>query len=125
MDTYDEHRNKITTTAAATVNQDDIHKIRLAVQAAVSAELLTSDDDWNIYLQSIQHALNMIKDGIKGLTGQLTDPRVVNQDLFMQIKMALVELEGEQRALEWAISLPKSIKETGKIAKALHDKVPV
>lgn len=124
-ETFDEHQRRISATRTAGNKQDDIHKIRLAIQASVAAKLLTNDENWDVYLRYVQHAVDMIDQGITARKEQLEDHRVVNQDLFMQIKIALVDLQGQKLALEWAMTLPKTIKETGEIAKDLHDKVPV
>ena len=43
-----------------------------------------------------------------------------------QTGSVVVQRMTEQKAaLEWALELPKSIKETGKIARELHKKLPV
>ena len=124
MRTYDEHKKLNIKRQAKSDTQDDIHKIKLAMQAAVSAELLTKDENWDVYLQSLQYAIEMIQKGIEARKAQLEDPRTVDQNLLMQLKISLADLQGQLLALEWAIGLPNSIKSTGKLARKLHDNVP-
>ena len=71
------------------------------------------------------YAVNIIDEHIAARKMQLEDPRVVNQDLIIQIKISLEGMQNQKRALVWAMELPKSIKETGKIARELNDKLPV
>ena len=124
MQTYDDFKRLDMARAGKTDTQDDIHKIKLAIQAAVSAELLTKDPNWDVYLSYLQHACELIQVGVDQRKAQLEDPRIVDQNTIMQLKISLADLNGQLLACQWAMELPSAIKDTGKLARDLHDKVP-
>lgn len=124
MQTYDEHKRINVARKTKSDAADDIHKIKLAMQASVSADLLMKDENWDAYLRYIQYAIEKIQEGIDMRKEQLEDPRVVDQNMIMQLKISLADLKGQLLALQWTLELPSSIKETGKLARNLHEKVP-
>ena len=119
MTTFDSWRRQ-TDASKPEQTPDDMRKIRLAIQAAVSADLLVNDKNWDPYLRYVQAACEQIAAGIEAREEQLRDPRMVDQNAIMQIKIALADLNGQRLALKWALTLPSAISKTGKIAKDLH-----
>ncbi len=120
METFDGYTKRVMTNNNK-LDSENVRKIRIAIQAAASADLLTNDKDWDPYLRYIQHAIDIISDMISKREEQLHNPHVVNHEAILLIKLALADLNGQKLALLWAIELPKQIKETGEIAKDLYD----
>lgn len=112
--TYDEwfERNK----SEAPKDQVDI---RLAIRAAVHAENLTSNEIWNQFLGYLQGGLEECRKRLETYRDRLLSPYVVDQQEILLIKIAIADLEGQTKAVEWIIELPKSILETGEIARKL------
>ena len=94
--------------------------IKIALQAAVQAENLTGDKHWDYYLQCLQGEVDAHKAAAATMLERLADPRLVDHNTILQMKMALTDINARIVALEWAIRLPHEIKETGKAAKALE-----
>ena len=93
--------------------------LRLVLQAAVQADNLTGDQHWDYYLQCLQGKVEEFQAAERHNLERLADSRVIDHSALLTVKMALADIRATIRALEWAIELPQSIKETGKAAKAL------
>ena len=120
QETYDGYHRR-TQEVLKAENTIDPRTIRLAMQAAVSADKLMGDQNWDPYLQSIQYAVECVDKDIENCKEQLYNPRIVDQSIMMQLKITLAGLEGQKLALDWAISLPSDICKNGEAAKKLHD----
>ncbi len=94
--------------------------IKLALQAAVLAENLTGDKHWDHYLQCLQGEVERAREAERSQIEALTNPRLVDHDTIIRLKMGLEGIRTTIYVLEWAIGLPSEIKETGKAAKALE-----
>lgn len=119
-ETYDEYKRR-TGKEQKKQNTVDPKTVRLVMQAAVNAELLMGDQNWDPYLQAMQYAVECINDQIDACKEQLHNPRIVDQNTLMQYKIALSGLESQKFALEWAVALPRDIKDNGKRAKDLYE----
>ncbi len=82
-------------------------------QAAVSANQLTGDPAWDIYLQHLQQAILEYEAMAEMHEVQLTLPETVNHDQIVRLKIKLAEAKGHAAGLSFALDLPKRIKEMG------------
>ena len=89
------------------------------LQAGVSAERLTHNDDWDKYLAYLESALARTKLARDDILERMAGPEVVVAEEFYRTKHELTKFSGMIAALEWAMELPKSIIESGDAAREL------
>jgi len=123
METYDNYRKrrKIKPLSERGNAKEDKAQNLLAIQAAVSAELLMQDPNWDPYLQRIKYAIEEIEKRVVEYKEQLQDYRMVDQNSIMSIKIRLADYSGQLLALQWALELPKDIQTNGDLARKLHN----
>lgn len=103
------------------VAPDNFH---LALQAAVLAENLTGDKHWDYFLQCLQGALEDSRDREIDILKRLGSPDYIVYETLVRLKLALAHAQGMISTLVWAITLPREIKETGKVAQELPSADP-
>ena len=124
-ETYDGYRKAQLRRAATAANTpENVRMLRLAAQASASAELLTGDKNWDVFLRYMANALKTIDKRIEDVKAMIEHPRCVDQNALMHLKIQLADFKGQRLALDWVMELPKAIKETGHAAKAYMDKLP-
>ena len=121
FDTYRKRQKSNSVRNPAQAKEDKAQNL-LAIQAAVSAEHLMQDVNWDPYLQRIQHAIEEIEARLVDYKAQLTDHRLVDQNSIMHIKIRISEYHGQLFALQWVLQLPKDIQTNGDLARELHKK---
>lgn len=99
------------------VAPDNFH---LAAQAAVLVENLTGDKHWDYFLQCLQGKVEHAQEAERSQLAALTNPKLVDHDTIIRLKMGLEGIRTTIDVLEWVIALPHEIKETGKVAEALE-----
>lgn len=113
---YDEWRR---VQASAGPSAPDVGSIRLAVRAAVHAEHLTSNETWDGFLGYIEGAKEECSAAIESCQNSLCNTHLVSYDDILHIKLVLSDLDGQLKALDWVLELPKALLETGEIAREL------
>ena len=93
--------------------------IRLAVRAAVHATDLTNNPTWDTFLGYIAGAKEQVENAKQSYRDALLNPFTVGHDDLLRAKIALADLEGQIKALDWIVELPKAILETGGKAREL------
>ena len=83
-------------------------------QAAVSAELLTSDPHWDYFLSIIQEDINQTEELVKSLQEQLTSATIVNHDDIIKLKIGIAQFEARISVLRQMQEVPKTIIEQAK-----------
>lgn len=97
--------------------RSQIGHLELLHQAAVRAELLTGDPQWDTYMSFLQDTVNKTQAIRSRYEEILSDPNVVDDGEMRRAKIGVIECTSAINALEAAISLPKMLKDTGEIAK--------
>lgn len=92
---------------------------RLLEQSVVSAESLTNDPNWNVFLQYLQSDMKRWEGMRDGMLNILRDPTVVNHEQIIAAKIGYAEADGYIKALQAVIAKPKDIVDDGKDARAL------
>ncbi len=87
------------------------------VQAQVKMENLTGDQYWDIYLSYLQDVFERVSVQAGQARDQLCDPRLVDSNAIMGVKLELAGLNGQIKMLEAIIGLPKAIMESSEMAK--------
>lgn len=98
---------------------DEIRHLHALRQAEVSADKLTGDPDWDVYLSYLQHAVDSTQEQKRALERRLHSPDLVEHVEILKTKMALAECTARIDAWNAAISLPVDIKKNGNKAKDL------
>ena len=96
------------------IDRDDIKRIQ---QAAVSAERLTGNPDWDIYQSYIQSALERLEKDKTDLADGILTPNCVDHTQLMIRKAMYAKVIGQIELLQQIIDLPKRIIEMGGKAK--------
>ncbi len=121
--TYDEHQarfeEKRAESAAAHRPQ-----LEMLAQAAVKAELLTGDPNWDRFLSYLQAAAEATEAQRDGFAAIIADPATVNHERIMGAKIGLAECKGRLEAWNAVIALPKDLVEMGAQAKTLLERLP-
>ena len=81
----------------------------VVLRAALDAEKLLGDPNWDRYLEMLQGAVKEIE-SLQTTWGQrLRDPMLLDHAGLLQAKTALTDLDAQHRALSWAMELPKAL----------------
>ena len=123
MLTYDEHMQRVEKTKNDSLAS---HRPQLEMlrQASVSAESLTGNPHWDIFLQYLAAAIEDTEGQKKGFSDALADPSVVDTNDIMKAKLSLAECNGRIDAWKFVLSLPKDIIGMGTQAKELLGRMP-
>lgn len=87
------------------------------VQAQVKMELLTGDQYWDIFLSYLQSSLEALRVQESQIRDQLCMPGLVDPNAMMEVKLDLVGVSNQAKAIEAIIGLPKAIMESSEKAK--------
>ncbi len=101
---------------------DKVHQLRTVERAALKAQAITGDPNWDNYLTYLQAAIDNTEQQHKRLQEQLCGDVVELVDM-MRIKLALAECNGRLIAWRAARDLPKDLIENGDKARDLLTKV--
>jgi len=93
------------------------HKIIALRQAAVKANWLVKDTNWDTYLTYIQADIEEFDVIIRSARQIMEDPATVNHDDLMKAKLVLLEAKAMKKALNIAITYPSQIVKEGKELK--------
>jgi hypothetical protein len=88
-------------------------------QAEVSATLLTGDQNWDVFLQFLQSAVDTTKAQKTSLEERYLDPGLVNPDEIMKDKILIMLCAERIKAWETVIALPVDIMSQGEKARSL------
>ena len=99
-------------------------QLEMLRQAAVPAEALTGDQNWDIHLRYVQAAIEDTEGQREAFQAILNDPRTVNSDELMAAKIAMVECGGRIEAFKACLSLPSDLMAMGEQAKELLERMP-
>lgn len=94
-------------------------QLSLFLQAGVSAERLTHNDDWDKFLGYLESAYERTKDARASTLERLAGPEVVGVEEFYRNKYELTRFASMVETLEWVMSLPKTLIENGEAARDL------
>lgn len=87
------------------------------VRAAPKMELLTNSEPWDQYLTYLQAALDLTNDQLEYNNKLMLDPNSWDNESLMRTKMNLLRLREKKEVLEFVMTMPKELIETGEIAK--------
>lgn len=87
------------------------------VRAAPKMELLTGSDSWDQYLTYLQAALDLTNEQLEYNNILMLDPNSWDNESLMRTKMNLLRLREKKEVLEFVMTMPKELIETGEIAK--------
>ncbi len=90
--------------------------LRMLSQAAVSANHLTADPSWDIFLSYLQDMLEKATKARDGIMLELARPDLVNPDAVLQRRIGVIRLNERIDLLNFIIAMPKDIKKTGTLA---------
>ena len=76
---------------------------------------------WNEYLTHLTAALESTMENISMYKDNLTDLMQLNPEDMIHQKVALAKAQGIQEALAWAMELPKTLMENGKVARSFYE----
>jgi hypothetical protein len=96
---------------------------KMIQQAAVKAELLTSDPVWDLFLTYLQFALEETETYRENAQNILIHPTTVGHNDMLQAKIALAESTSRAAILRAVISLPKDLIQMGKDAEGLLERL--
>lgn len=119
MNSYDEWKHKQRIVGAA----PDISALRIAQQAAVSAELLIGDEKWDRFLTYLQSALDAAKHSESGWVMRITDSKTSTEEMI-EAKNKIHEVRGSIATLEWVMTLPKILGDIGAKARQMELSLP-
>ena len=91
-------------------NGKDLQASALA-QASISAQTMTADPNWDRYLSYLQESINERHKEAEGYREILASPTVVNYEELLKAKIGLLTTIASIVAWEWAMSIPKKLKE--------------
>jgi hypothetical protein len=95
----------------------DATALQTITQAALAAETMTGDPAWDRMLSFIQAALEEAKQAKQAAESALVDPRVVNHEAILLLKMNAALAAERIRTLDAVIRLPADLKREGAKAK--------
>lgn len=98
---------------APTNDRQNLTAIR---QAAVSAEHLTSDPDWDKFLGYLQDALRANVAARDAFITDLVNPLVVNPDEIAKRRIAVLRLNERIDILSFVMTMPEQLKKLGEVA---------
>ncbi len=87
-------------------------------QAAIKADLMTGDPNWDIFLTYLQENSNKNQSSRDALLSELSNPSLVNPDQVAAKRIALIQCNERIRVLEHVIALPTLIKKLGEAASS-------
>jgi hypothetical protein len=99
----------------------EVKQLRGLRQAEVSADRLTGDPDWDVYLSYLHAAIEATARQKSSLEERLHSPDLVDHVEMLKIKIALSECTARIDAWTAALNLPSDIKKNGRNAKNLID----
>lgn len=103
---------------------DQKTSLEMIQRAAVTAESLTGDANWDTFLSYIQDAIERTNSHIATFEAALRDPEITNIDDIMRAKIKLAVCSGRLEAMESIRSLPKDLMDSGKEARKLLATLP-
>ncbi len=86
-------------------------------QAAIKAQYLTNDENWNFFLSLLQSVIEVTEAELREVERKIGDPTIVDTNDIMRLKIASAILRERATTLKDVIGLPQSIKDDGKMAK--------
>ena len=81
----------------------------IMLRAALDAEKLLGDPNWDRFLELLQGARLEIESLRATWTRRLHDPMLLDHAGLLQAKTALTDLDAQHRALSWVMELPKAL----------------
>ena len=103
--------------------KEQIPHLKMASQAAVSAEQLTGHPAWDRYLQTIKALIGAAEGHREMWSEILHDPKVVNIDAIIKAKIGYAECNSRAQAWKAVLDLPAEIMAAGKQAKEALGKI--
>ena len=110
----DEYRNRDSKRPKPVAKTDDLQAI---AREAAKIEILTQDENWNLFLSYLEASLKASKCHAQGMAEQLRDPMIVNPDQIAKIRAALSMADVRSAVIEEIIEFPKFLLEQGEKAK--------
>lgn len=101
---------------AKTVQQAAERTLQTIHQAALAAENVTGDPNWDRMLSFMQAALEAAREAHKAASDALLDPRLVGHEAMLLVKLNVAVAAERIRTLEAVIALPADLKRDGKTA---------
>jgi hypothetical protein len=114
MWTADEHQ-KILSQRKEVIQKDS--RLKQAIRSAVAAEHVTADEDWDHFLTYISGMLEKFQEGKKGIEASIL--KSLSSEETAVLKYSYHRILGTLEALEWAVGLPKAIKDNSNVAKEI------
>ena len=93
--------------------------VDFTVQAAVSAEKLTANPEWDRFLSYLQASLERANAERQSVIDKLIETHVLDPQSLALLKIRQAWLDGVRHALNWAMVLPKQLVENGEAARDL------
>ena len=118
--TLDEYRAYAGSGRPDKPDRQNLERVR---QAAVKAELLVGDPNWDMFLSMVQAALETTQGQREQLISKLANPSMVNHEEIMQTKLLLAECQGTIGAWTAVLSLPGEIMKNGDKARIELDRI--
>lgn len=103
--------------------QQDRPALQMIRQAAVKAEYLTGDPNWDAFLSYLTAAKEQLATTSISFERILRDPTTVDHDTMMRAKIGLLECEAQIKFADAVISLPKNIRDEGEKAAGLLERI--
>ena len=99
-------------------------RLEMIAQAAVKADLLTGDSNWDTFLSYIQAAAEQTEAQRNAILEQISDPNIVDDNQTRRLRNAVIACNERIGAWKAVMDLPKDIIENGEKARAILDKLP-
>ncbi len=94
-------------------------QILTLLRDTVAAEHLVGDEKWDRFLEWVSGVMKEINAAREAAQSVLRDPRVVGHDDLMRAKIVLADLDGQRKALEWVMALPRQLKDGAATVRGL------
>ena len=98
--------------------REHVGPLRMVAQAAVRAENLTGDPNWDYFLSILQDTIERTSALASGFRAKLEAPGNVSHETLLECKMALRECLARQSTLESVMTIPKELIQNGEVAAA-------
>lgn len=86
-------------------------------RAALSAEVVTNSEDWNLMLSMLEAERQKADMAADAAGRQIMDPSLIDHDLMMALKIQALLFRARAETLKAVIELPAALKRDGAAAK--------
>ena len=98
-------------------------RFEILQQAAVKAEHLTGQPEWDYFLSLLQNAIDVTETQAKEFERKLSDPSLVGHEDLLAVKIDLIRCLERMMAWKVVMDLPKELVESGETAANILERL--